>query len=150
MYMKKVYKKLKRLSYLLKAALMPSLRPPGPVAPKPPKMPSMAPKSKKNPIKVAEQIKDKNTKKNAMINAVGQVKANTNSMAFSMNKSEGESYKYHIIKDNNRITTEPISMEDINVKHGGVEKLEQSGHRVVPVKQEQLVFDRSTGQWKIK
>lgn len=148
--MSKLIKKLKKISKLLKAAIMPSLRPPGAQPPKPPKMPSIASKNKKNPINVAKQIKDPNIKNFAMDAAKNQVKANTNQVAASIKKSEGDSYKYHIIKDSKRLTTDPVSVEEINRNHGGVEELKASGHDLVPVKYEELSYDRGTGQWSLR
>jgi len=148
--MDKLTKKLEEISSLLKVAIMPSLRVPGPVAPSAPKIPSLAPKTKKNPIKVAEQIKNKTEKSFAMNAAQKQVNATKNMMALSMNKSEGNSHLYHIIKDGHRMTSEPVSIEHVNVNYGGVKRLEASGHYLVPVKQEELSYDRRTSQWSLR
>jgi hypothetical protein len=143
--------KIKELSDLLKASLMPSLRVPSMAPPKMPKMPSMAPPSTKNPVKVAQQVKDPNAKNFAMKQATSQVKAAKNPMAFSVNKSEGNSYNYHVVGANGqRKTSEPMSMEDVNRKYGGVKELESSGCYLVPVKHEELAYDRSTSQWQLR
>lgn len=140
-------KKLNEIKDLLKASLMPSLRMPSLEPPKPPKAPSAAPGSKKNPIKVAQQIKAPQAKDFAMGQATQQVKATTNPLAFTT-KSEGESYHYHIIQNGYRITDKPISLQDINVKHGGVKKLESSGFRLVPATKEKLKLSKN-GQWSL-
>lgn len=41
---------------------------------------------------------------------------------------------YHIHKDGERVTHEPISLRQINNKFGGVKRLESSGHQLVPHK----------------
>lgn len=145
--MESFIKKLNEIKDLLKANLMPSLRMPSLEPPKPPKAPSLAPKSKKNPIKVAEQIKAPQAKDFAMEQAGQQVKASNNSLAFTT-KSEGESYHYHIVQDGYRITDKPVSLEEINVKHGGVKRLESAGFRLVPTTKEKLKLNKN-GQWSL-
>lgn len=140
-------KKLNEFKELIKNKLMPSLRMPSLEPPKPPKMPNLVPKSKKNPIKVAEQVKAPEAKDFAMGQAASQVKANHNPFAYTA-KSEGESYHYHILQDGHRITDTPVSMEEVNVKHGGVKRLESSGFRLVPVVKEKLEFKKN-GQWSL-
>lgn len=145
--MKSLIKKLNEISSLLKASLMPSLRMPSIEQPKLPKMPSLAPKSKKNPVKVAQQIQTPDAKDFAMGQATMQVKANRNALAYTA-KSEGESYNYHILQEGQRITDKPISMEEVNTKHGGVKRLENAGFRLVPVVKEKLKLEKN-GQWSI-
>lgn len=145
--MESFIKKMNQIKELLKANLMPSLRMPSIEPPKPPKAPSMAPKSKKNPIKVAEQIKAPQAKDFAMGQATQQVKANTNPLAFTA-KSEGESYHYHILQDGYRITDRPLSLQEINSQHGGVKRLESAGFRLVPTVKEKLKLEKN-GQWSI-
>lgn len=145
--MELLIKKISEIKDLIKNKLMPSLRMPSIEQPKPPKMPSLAAKSKKNPIKVAEQIKAPQAKDFAMGQATMQVKANNNPFAYTA-KSEGESYHYHIIQDGYRITDHPLSMEQINTQHGGVKKLESAGFRLVPVVKEKLTFKKN-GQWTL-
>lgn len=145
--MEMLIKKLAQLSDLLKASLMPSLRMPSLDPPKPPKMPSMAPKSKKNPVKVAQQVKTPNAKDFAMRQATSQVQASSNPLAYAA-KSEGESYHYHITEKGQRITDKPMSLSEINAKHGGVQRLESAGFRLVPVKKEKLTLSKN-GQWTL-
>lgn len=145
--MESFVKKLNDIKDLLKANLMPSLRMPSIEPPKPPKAPSLAPKSKKNPIKVAQQVKTPDAKDFAMGQAALQVKASTNPLAFAT-KSEGESHHYHIVQNGYRITDKPVSMEEINVKHGGVKRLEGAGFHLVPVVKEKLKLEKN-GQWLI-
>lgn len=148
--MSDLFEKLEQISELIKAKLSPNLRMPGLAAPKPPKAPSLAPPSRKNPVKVAQQVQDPSIKQHAMGQATAQVKANRNPFAFSVLKSEGNSHHFHIVKDGTRITNEPMTIEDINRKHGGVQELESSGHSLVPVQWHELHQDRHTGQWSLK
>jgi hypothetical protein len=145
--MKSLIKKLNQINDLLKAGLMPSLRMPSLEPPKPPKMPSLAPKSKKSPIKIAQQVQTPDAKDFAMGQAAMQVKAKNNTFAYTA-KSEGESYNYHIVQDGHRITDRPVSMEEVNTKHGGVKRLESTGFRLVPVVKEKLHLEKN-GQWSI-
>lgn len=140
--MESLIKKLK----LIKANLMPSLRSPGIAPPKPPKMPSAAPKSKKNPIKVAEQVSDKNAKAYAMRQAIQQVKSNT-TMAPTL-KSEGVSY-FHVVKDERRISDAPLTMDEVHQNYGGVEDQERNGIKIVPIVNEYL-HQHSNGQWSLR
>ena len=145
--MKSLIKKLNEINDLLKAKLAPGLRMPSFEPPKPPKLPSLAPKTKKNPVKVAQQVKTPDAKDFAMGQATAQVKAATNPLAYTA-KSEGESYHYHIVQDGHRITDKPLSISEVNVKHGGVKRLENAGYRLVPVVKEKLKLEKN-GQWSI-
>lgn len=145
--MRSLVKKLNEIKDLLKAGLMPSLRMPSLEPPKPPKLPSLAPKSKKNPIKVAQQVKTPDAKDFAMGQATQQVKASSNPLAYTA-KSEGESYHYHILQEGQRITDKPVSMEEVNTRHGGVKRLESAGFRLVPVVKEKLKLEKN-GQWTL-
>lgn len=145
--MESLVKKLEVLKDLIKISLMPSLRSPGLALPKPPKMPSTAPKGKKNPIKVAEQVPHHDAKQFAMQQAHQQVKANSNPMAYTA-KSEGISL-FHIMRDGQRITPEPVTLDHIHQNHGGVKDLEDSGHQIVPVVQEEL-HKHPNGQWSLR
>ena len=145
--MEMLIKNLAKISNLLKASLMPSLRTPSIDTPKPPKTPSLAPKSKKNPIKVAQQVQTPDAKDFAMRQATAQVKAASNPLAYTA-KSEGESYHYHITENGYRITDKPLSISEINTKHGGVKRLESAGFRLVPVKKEKLNLSKN-GQWTL-
>lgn len=68
-------KKLLEIQELIKAvgAMLPSPKPPG--IPKPP---TTAPVSKKNPVKVAQQIQDQPTKKLAVSSAKEMIKTDSN------------------------------------------------------------------------
>jgi len=128
---------------LLKANLMPSLRMPGPSIPKP-KTPSMAASSKKNPIKVAEQIKSPEAMQFAMRSAIAQVKSQTNQLAF---KSEDSNQKFHVLIDNQLVNQEPISQDEIKSKYKP--EIETGRIQIVPIVQEQLSMSPS-GQWRLK
>jgi hypothetical protein len=145
--MRSLIKKLNEINDLLKASLMPSLRMPSLEPPKPPKIPSMAPKSKKSPLKIAQQVKTPDAKDFAMGQATAQIKANTNPLAYTA-KSEGESYHYHIVQNGQRITDKPLSISEVNTKHGGVKRLENAGFRLVPVVKEKLKLEKN-GQWSL-
>lgn len=132
---------------------MPSLK-----APALPKTPSMAPSSNKDPVKVAEQINTPQMKDLAMKRAVDVKQSKTNQMAFKSEDPqegikpyqpthEGEPH-FHIMKDGQRLTTDPVPLSTINNKWGGVKSVEGSGHILVPVKKERLTFSKN-GQWKL-
>jgi hypothetical protein len=44
--------------------------------------------------------------------------------------------KYHIYEGKQRITSTPLSLKEINEKHGGAKKIESSGYRLIPHKEE--------------
>lgn len=146
--MTNIHEKLTHIIDLIKANLMPSLRMPSLEPPKPPKAPSLAPKSKKNPVKVAQQVQAPSAKDFAMRQATQQVQSNTNPLAYTA-KSEGDSYHYHITENGYRITDKPLSIADINAKHGGVKNLEDAGFRLVQVSKEKLKLNKN-GQWSIE
>jgi hypothetical protein len=128
---------------LLKANLMPSLRMPGLSIPKP-KMPSLGAKNKKNPIKIAQQIKSPEAKMFAMRNAVSQVKSQTNQLAF---KTEESPQKFHVVVDNKAIHHEPLTRDQIDSKYKV--EIESGRAQLVPVVQERLKLS-SNGQWEIQ
>jgi len=140
--MKKLEEIEKELN-LLKATLTPGLRMPGLSVPKP-KIPSLAPKIKKNPIKVAEQIKSPEAKQFAMRNAISQVKATTNQLAF---KSENPPQKFHVIIDGKAVHHEPLTQDEIESKYKS--EVESGKAQLVPVIQEKLKI-ASNGQWQIQ
>ena len=99
-----------------------------PAAPK--KMPGIAPKSNKDPKKVAQQLRD------------GHVRAQT----LNMLKSDGqwssediikadqiaENKLYHIHQGPHRITYKPLTLNEIRNTHGPIQKLESSGFTLIP------------------
>lgn len=145
--MQKLIKKMKLLSDTIKNNISPNLRMPSIEPPQPVKTPSLAANSKKNPKKVAEQIKSPYEKDFAMQSANQQIKANTNPLAFTT-KSEQDGMMYHIHQDGHRITDTPLSINQINEKHGGAKKLEGAGFLLVPVKKEKLTMAKN-GQWSL-
>jgi hypothetical protein len=146
--MKDKLQKLIEAVALIKANLMPSLRMPSNRPPKLNTKNTLAAKNKKNPIDVAQQVKSPEAKNYAMRQAASQVRANNNQ--FSFGKSEGESHKYHIVVNGYRVTTDPVTIEHVNEKYGGVKALEATGHLLVPAKEQRLKQHPKTGQWSLK
>jgi hypothetical protein len=159
------------------------------------KLPSVAPKSTKNPIKQAEQLKNKDIKdmemrqvreKLSINKATGQWKldeepfgkpfasqaqrrwmhsaASRGEVPKDMPKKWEEHtpdkklpehvgkadqpsavksppkdnlLRYHIHDQGIRVTSEPLTLDEINRKHGGVKKLEGAGYRLHQVKEGQ-------------
>jgi hypothetical protein len=83
-----------------------------------------------------------------MRQATQQVKSTNNPLAYTA-KSEGDSYHYHITENGYRITDKPLSIAEINAKHGGVKNLEDNGFRLVQVNKEKLKLNKN-GQWSIE
>lgn len=148
--MDSIFKKLDQISDLMKAALMPSLRMPGHVAGKvkAPKAPSAAPAGKKNPLKVAEQVKTPEAKDFAIRAATQQLQANTPRIT-SVVKTE-ESQRFHLFQNGQRLTNEPMSLDEVHKRHGGVKNLERSGVVLVESKPVSLSQHPKTGQWSLK
>lgn len=135
-------KKLEQINSLLKALgllsnVAPSLRVPSPGAIKP-KMPSVAPKNLKNPMKQAQQIKDPNAKVFAVQQAQSQNKAQHNQFAF---KSE-DPKTFYAFRDGKRLNSEPMTEESIHTHFG-------KDIDLTPVKVERLILDNN-GQWKLE
>ena len=139
---------IKGLKGLQSPAVLPSIKqskPSGikPVNSKMDKALGIKPNSQKNPIKQAQQIKDTDIKDIKM----RQVREH-----FGINKSTGQwslesdlqkeekpaapnnDLLYHVHEGKYRITKNPISLREINARHGGVKKLEGAGFRLHQVK----------------
>lgn len=147
--MDKIKDKIDKLEELIKglkaniqsAPVLPSIKQSKLQGIKPPpvtnKMPSApAPKGQKNPVKQAEQVQNKDIKDMKMREAREALKINKSTGQWSLEKKEEGSAPdmYHIHKDGMRITDKPLSLKDIHQVHGGVKKLEGSGHILHPVK----------------
>jgi len=143
--------KIKKLEELIKnlkssvqsSAVLPSIKQPKLQGIKTPtsqtQIPNVAPQSKKNPVKQAEQIKNKDIKDMKMREA---------REALNINKSgqwsieplakpkliENPDSKYHIHQGEHRITSNPVTLREIQERHGGVKRLESAGYRLHPVK----------------
>lgn len=102
-------------------------------------IPGQASATKKSPIKSAEQTHNKDIKDIKMKEAHAEL---------AMKKGEGEDL-YHIHENGKKITSEPMTLKDIETKHGGVKKLEGSGFRVVQHKPEQMAVAKN-GQWSLE
>lgn len=100
------------------------------------KIPGQASASKKNPLDVAQQTHNKDIKDIRMKEAHAQI---------VMQKAED---LYHIHENGMKITSEPMTLKDIHEKHGGVQKLESNGYRVVPHKLEEVKIAKN-GQWSL-
>lgn len=142
--MEELRSKLSRLVELIKAIKAGSVGPTIPTIPpikpvsmpsinsksyKPTKIPGIAPDSKKDPKKVAEQIKD------------GHFSRKTQKIMFKCDQwsdehikkmdEEAHSFKYHIHDGSYRITSKPLSIEEIHKLYGGPMKLESAGFRLI-------------------
>jgi hypothetical protein len=84
------------------------------------------PNSKKDPKKVAQQIKD------------GSMTTKTQKVLLKADDSvakadaEAETKKYHIHQGPHQITSEPVTLDQVRQQHGSVQKLENSGFRLIP------------------
>lgn len=85
------------------------------------------PNAKKDPKKVAQQIKD------------GSMSTKTQKVMLKAQWSDNDIEKadqvakeklYHIHQGPHRITSEPLNVKQINARHGGVAKLENNGFRL--------------------
>ena len=140
-------KKITQLKDLLKALKKPEMVK-GPTLPtipaiRPPSPPSMAPSkgaapkigtgsgpnSKKDPKKVAQQIKDgsMSTKTQKVI-----LKSEWSDNDIEKADQEAQQRLYHIHNGPHRITSQPLSISQIDKRHGGVKKLESNGFRLIP------------------
>jgi hypothetical protein len=141
----KVVSKLKDLFKAIKEqqSLLPKIKPIGSIKPPPApsltasnkatKIPGMGPDSKKDPKNVAQQIKDgsMSTKtQKIMLKSDGQWADS------DIEKADEEAGKklYHIHQEGHQITDKPLSLEEINTRHGGAQKLENAGFRLIPHK----------------
>jgi len=120
---------------------LPSLKPPS--MPKPSNtskagkigIPGTTTPTKTNPIKAAEQIHNKSLKDKKMKEAQGSmkpiemIKTDANGQ-WSLDKADlyNIHVKGHPITPTSHINSEPLSLKDINEKHGGVKHLEANGH----------------------
>lgn len=149
--MEELVKKLEQLKNLIKAVkIQTAVKQVGPQlpklpTPKAPVAPSMTPStaqapkigigngpnSKKDPKKVAEQIKNGSmstkTQKTLLKADTGQWSSDDLDKA----DKEADLKLYHIHDGPHRITSEPVSLSQIKAQHGGVQKLENSGMRLI-------------------
>lgn len=107
--------------------------------PKPSMTPSVAsapkigtgagPNSKKDPKKVAQQIKD-----GSMSTKTQKVMLKSDDWADSVAKAdaEAETKMYHIHQGPHQITSEPVTLDQVRKRHGSVQKLENAGFRLIP------------------
>lgn len=131
-YLKDLIKAIKAKSGVATIPALPSIKPPAPpsikASVKPTKIPGSGPDSKKDPRKVAQQIKD------------GSMSTKTQKIMFKSQWSDEDIEKadkllenklYHIHQGPHRITSKPISLKEIKAQHGSVQKLENSGFRLI-------------------
>jgi len=139
--MEDLVKKLGMLKDSLKAVNQPTI----PKIPtiKPPPQPSMTPStasapkiaigagpnSKKDPKKVAQQIKD-----GSMSTKTQKVMLKTQWSDEDIEKADklAMDKMYHIHQGPHRITSEPLTVKQINAKHGGIQRLENNGFVLHP------------------
>jgi hypothetical protein len=117
-----------------------------PIAPKSPKIPSLAPTSQKSAIKQAEQLDSVNNKKLYMKQAKTMESASKNPMGFA--KAEDEQL-FHVIRHGQRITNDPMSASKIEEVYGNKDKMTKEGYETIQVKREKLVKE-SNGQWSLQ
>lgn len=109
----------------------------------------MAPESKKDPIKQAEQLKNKDSKKEALKEAVSLSKNGQ----WSLTKEEDKGAKYHLHQDGHRITDKPMAMEHIINSYGPVKHLESKNIKLhdastpTPVKP---TLNKNNDQWSVE
>ena len=137
--MEELIKKLGKLKDSLKTVNQPTI--PKIPAIKPPSPPPMTmgagtapkiaigsgPNAKKDPKKVAQQIKDgsMSTKTQKVM-----LKAQWSDDDIEKADQAAQSKLYHIHQGPHRITSEPLTVQQINKRHGGITKLENSGFRL--------------------
>ena len=148
--MEELIKKLTQLTELIKAVkaikpanpagaklpTLPPIRPPAPPSMTPSgsasaKIPGMAPGGKKDPKKIAEQIKNgsMSTKTQKVM-----LKAQwSNEDVEKADEAAGHT-QYHIHQGPHKITSEPMTLGQIKAKHGSVLHLENNGFRLIPHK----------------
>lgn len=87
------------------------------------------PNSKKDPKKVAQQIKD-----GSMTTKTQKVLLKADDWADSVEKAdkEAETKMYHIHQGPHQITSEPVTLDQVRKRHGSVQHLENAGFRLMP------------------
>jgi hypothetical protein len=108
-----------------------------------PKLPGISAPTKKNPINVAQQLKNPEVKDRKMEAAKEFLKFEKNGQ-WSLDKGEpkiqhpappaSSGPKYHVHTDGQRITTHPMGLDQIQKQFGGVKALEAAGHKLVEAK----------------
>jgi len=120
-------KKLIKIRDLMKGLSLPKIKQnfmdvKTPVAPNmnlDPKTPSMTPSSKKDPIKVAEQLKDSGVRDLKIDQAKQQKKSMKNAMAFKTESTENKSDLYDAYDiENQRLNSSPAFAKDLKKKYG--------------------------------
>lgn len=146
--MEELAKKLEQLRDLIKAVKMqqqpkptlgipkiPEIKPPSPPSLTPsaaaaPKISTgSGPNSKKDPKKVAQQIRD-----GSMSTKTQKVMLKAQWSDEDVKKADeiAQSQMYHIHEGPHRITKEPLTVKQIQERHGGIKKLENSGFVLHP------------------
>lgn len=110
-----------------KAPPQPSMTPSKSAAPK--ISTGEGPNSKKDPKKVAQQIKD-----GSMTTKTQKVLLKADDWADSVEKAdkEAETKMYHIHQGPHQITSEPVTLDQVRKRHGSVQHLENAGFRLMP------------------
>jgi hypothetical protein len=147
-----LYKKLTQLTDLLKAIkpqsaakgpsipTIPPIRAPiapsmAPKAAASTKMPGMASQAKKDPKKIAQQIKE-----GSMSTKTQKVMLKTDWSDEDIEKADkaAEQMRYHIHQGPHRITSEPVDLNHVRKQYGSVQRLEGNGFRLIPHKSKKL------------
>jgi len=96
------------------------------------KIPGANTDSKKDPRKIAQQIKDGSmSTKTQKIMFKTSTQWDDKDVEKADNAIQSDSVVFHIHKDGFRITDKPLSIKEINDNHGGVKKLENSGFSLI-------------------
>lgn len=92
------------------------------------KMHGVSPNSKKDPKKVAQQIKD-----GSMSTKTQKVMLKTDWSSEDIEKADQQANQsvYHIHQNGLKITDKPLTVQEINKRHGGIQHLENNGFRLV-------------------
>jgi hypothetical protein len=107
-----------------------------------PKKPSATPMSRKDPIKVAQQVKNPTQKKIAMGQAKIKVQALKNPNAMNaLSKAEDKDLFYAVDNNGERVSGEPHTKKYILDNYENAEHLS-----FIPIKQERIKF-RDDGTW---
>ena len=149
--MSSLFKKLDALGDLLKqfnaAIKQPKMQGVKASQPALPKLPGVPSGNQKDPMKVAQQIKDAGTgTKEIAVDAAKQLKESyktSKNGQWSINKADVKMPApikqptkmptgYHIHVNGQRITDKPLTRKQIDSRYGSVQRLEANGHRVVP------------------
>lgn len=136
-----LFKAIKQQNSAFKLPSIPTIKPPSQPSMTPPstytKISSgQGPDSKKDPRKMAQQIKDgsMSTKTQKAMLKNEEIIDIADNGQWSLHKAEQDFQLYHIHQNGQQITDTPISIKQIIARHGSVQRLENAGYRLIPHK----------------